>query len=290
VKTYLDCVPCFVRQGLDAARMATDDEVVHERVVRKVLEHVAEVPFDRTPAHMSHVIYGIVRDLSGCEDPYIEVKEHSNRFALDLYPEMQTLVDKSDDPFETAVRVAIAGNIIDFGVTGTVDLDCVRETVAHAIEAPLDEALLDMLRSAARDADDILYLVDNAGEIVFDRLLVEHMPREKVTVVVKGGPIINDATIADARSIGLTELVEVVESGTRSAGTILETCSRPFRERFARADLVIAKGQGNYEALNDVDKPVFFLLKAKCAVIARHLDCRVGDIVIAATQPLRATA
>jgi len=229
------------------------------------------------------VIYGVVREQSGCEDPYIEVKQQSNKFALELYPEMKALVEKSNTPFETALRIAVAGNIIDFGVTGTVDLGRVRETVTHALEAPLNDALVETMQTAVRDAQDILYVADNAGEIVFDRLLIERMPLERVTVVVRGGPIINDATMDDAQSTGLTDLVDVVESGTRSAGTILETCNRPFRERFARADLIVAKGQGNYEALNDVDRPIFFLLKAKCPVIARHLDCQVGDIVVAAT-------
>jgi len=284
VKAVLECLPCFVRQALEAARMATDDETVQERVVREVLKRAAEASFDETPVHMSHVIHSVVREQSGCEDPYREVKEYSNRFCLELYPEMQSVVEQSDDPFETAIRLAIAGNIIDFGVANTVEIDRVRDTIAHALEAPLDGAMVQLMQTAVTEAEDILYLADNAGEIVFDRLLLEQMPVDKITVAVKGGPIINDATIDDARSAGLTEIVSVIESGTRSAGTILDTCTAEFRERFAAADLVIAKGQGNYEALNDIEKPVFFLLKAKCPVIASHLNCRVGDIVLTATS------
>ncbi len=288
VKAALECAPCFIRQALDAARMATDDETVHEQVVREALRLAAEFRFDQTPVHISRPIHAAVRNYSGCADPYREVKQQSNTFALGLYPEMNAVIDESASPFETAVRLAIAGNIIDFGVMNPADLDCVHETVEHALKAPLDIALVERMGQAVQEAHDILYLADNAGEIVFDRLLLERMPLDKITVVVRGEPIINDATMDDARAVGLTEIVNVIESGTTYAGTILETCSDTFRERFARSDLVIAKGQGNYEALNDADKPAFFLLKAKCAVVARHLHCAVGDIVLAATPAVLA--
>jgi len=290
VKAGLECGPCAIRQALDAARLATDDETVHERVVLDALRMVAECGFEKTPVHISQPIYARVRELSGCDDPFREVKELSNRFAMDLFPEMEKLVEKSDRPFETAVRLAIAGNIIDFGVMNATKLDYVHETIDHALESPLDEALVQTMHRAIHDARDILYLADNAGEIVFDRLLLGQMPLDKVTVVVKGGPIINDVTMDDARFAGLTEMVNVVASGTTCAGTVLEDCTEEFRERFAETDLVVAKGQGNYEALNEIDKPIYFMLKAKCTVIASDLNCDVGDIVLTATSAAMAMA
>ncbi|MCK4815836.1 DUF89 family protein, partial [bacterium] len=126
----------------------------------------------------------------------------------------------------------------------------------------------------------ILYLADNAGEIVFDRLLIEQLPYEKITVVVKGKPVINDATMDDAEFAGLTEIVEVFDNGSDAPGTILQDCSQTFRDRFEDADLVIAKGQGNYETLSEVDKDIFFLLKVKCFIIARDIDCEVGEMIL----------
>jgi uncharacterized protein with ATP-grasp and redox domains len=139
---------------------------------------------------------------------------------------------------------------------------------------------LDGFRNAAAAAKDILYIADNAGEIVFDRLLIKQIGPEKITFVVKGGPIINDATIEDAQAAGLTDLMKVIDTGDDAPGTILEFCSEDFQHCFEAADLVIAKGQGNYETLSNIDKNIFFLVKAKCPVIARDLGCEVGETIL----------
>ncbi|MCK5255186.1 MAG: DUF89 family protein, partial [Deltaproteobacteria bacterium] len=123
---------------------------------------------------------------------------------------------------------------------------------------------------------------DNAGEIVFDRLFIEQLPREKVTYVVRGEPIINDVTIEDAREVDMFELVDVIDNGSDAPGTILETCSHEFQKRFASSDLVIAKGQGNYETLSDINKRIFFLLQVKCPVIAKDIGFEVGSFVVKA--------
>ena len=144
--------------------------------------------------------------------------------------------------------------------------------------------MLERLRRRVQETKSILYLADNAGEIVFDRLLIEQLPRDRVTVAVKGGPVINDATREDAEAAGLIDLVEVIDNGSDAPGTILEQCSPSFQRRFAEADLVIAKGQGNYETLNDVPREVFFLLKVKCPVIARDIACDLGHIAVHCNQ------
>jgi uncharacterized protein with ATP-grasp and redox domains len=284
LKAYLECMACFVRQAIDGARLATADATVREQIVREVIKKAAEFPMNLPPSDMSVDIYEIVRRVSGNDDPFSEVKKESNRFALDLYPEMKQLVETSDRPFETAVRLAIAGNIIDSGIAQTFDLDDVHETVDHALEAPLNEELLETFNAAVDRAENILYVADNAGEIVFDRLLIDLIGPEKVTVAVKSGPIINDATMQDAETAGLTGMVRVVESGCVAAGTSLAMCNDEFMEIFDTADLVVAKGQGNFEALEEADKPIFFLLKAKCDVIARHMECKLGDIMLRATD------
>jgi uncharacterized protein with ATP-grasp and redox domains len=142
-------------------------------------------------------------------------------------------------------------------------------------------------RQAVNDAREILYIADNAGEIVFDRLLIERLPIEKVTVAVKGSPVINDVTMEDALVAGLPRIVEVIDNGSDAPGTILESCSGYFQERFEKADLVIAKGQGNYETLSDIDKNIFFILKAKCPVIARDIGCEVGQMIFQKTKVFR---
>jgi len=279
MRTFLDCIPCFIRQALDAARMATGDQAIHERVLREALRMAATLDPQATPPAMGQRLHRLIRELTENDDPYAQVKQRFNALALRAYPRLRRLVEEADDPFATAARLAIAGNVIDSAIHNELHHAGVEEAVRHALSAPLtgDPAAF---QEAVASSRDILYLTDNAGEIVFDRLLIERMPLEKVTVAVRGRPVLNDATVEDAEVAGLTALVEVIDNGSDAPGTILEDCSQDFRRRFRRADLVVAKGQGNYETLSDVGRGVFFVLKAKCPVIARDLGCEVGSLVL----------
>ena len=280
MKTFLDCVPCFLKQALDAARMASDDPEAHARVLRTVAGAVSKMEMDDTPPSMGQVIHRVVREETGEEDPYREVKDRFNALALSMYPGLKRTVAESDDPFGTAVRLAVAGNIIDFGARSDIDEESLGRSISESLAWPLEDEALDGLRRAVDSADDILYVGDNAGEIVFDRVLIEEMRADRVTFVVRGAPIINDVTLRDAVDVGMTDLVAVVENGSDAPGTILSDCSEEFRERFLRADLVIAKGQGNYETLSRAPGRIFFVLKAKCPVIARDIGCEIGAVVV----------
>jgi uncharacterized protein with ATP-grasp and redox domains len=236
---------------------------------------------------MGRIIHRYVKEVSNNSDPYKEVKEKFNNAAKLLCDELQLekFIESSEDPFGTAVRIAIAGNIIDFGVTSSIDENKVKETVEACLEADIKGNASRELMEAVYKAKKILYLGDNAGEIVFDKLLIKRLPCEKITFVVKGEPIINDATMEDAEKVGMTELVNVIDNGADIPGTILRYCSLEFREKFEEADLIISKGQGNYETLSEIsNKKIFFLLKAKCPVIAEDLQCQVGDIVLKCNQ------
>ena len=279
MKTYFDCIPCIARQTLDAVRLATADETVHEQVLREVLRTAAEMDLRQAPPQLAQWIHRRIRRHIGQDDPYRQIKDRFNQMALKLYPMLQELVEKSDDPWETAVRLAIAGNVIDFGVNGRLGETEVRQSVTHALSASLD-ADVGEFSGAVSDARQILYLADNAGEIVFDRLLIEQILPKKVTVAVRGVPVINDATMTDAQDAGMTELTEVIDNGSDAPGTVLQDSSPAFRDRFHEADLIIAKGQGNYETLSEVDKHIYFLLKVKCPVIARHIGCPMGSLVL----------
>lgn len=280
MKTYLDCISCFVRQGLEVARFVSDDERVHEKVLRGVLEAALSLDFRQPPPAMGQQIHRLVRELTGQADPYREVKDRFNAFGLQLYPKLKEQIENSDNPLETSIRLAIAGNIIDFGPYGQIDRAQVEESISHSLSARLPSDSVEDFRQAVGQAKEILYLADNAGEIVFDRLLIEQLGYPKITVVVKGSPVINDATLADAQTAGLTDLVEVIDNGSDAPGTILETCSARFQDRFSSVDLIIAKGQGNYETLSNFPGNIFFLLKAKCPVIANHLGVEVGSLVL----------
>ncbi len=284
MRTYLECVPCFLRQALDASRSVTSDPAVHEKVVRETLRLASRMRFDVSPPWMGQRIHRLLREATGDPDPYREAKRRSNAVAMELYPELKKRVAASADPFATAVHLAIAGNVIDLGCKADLHDGDVHRAIEEALAAPINLREIHAIRQAIREAKAILYLADNAGEIVLDRLLIECMPTERTTLVVRGRPIINDATREDAEAAGLTDLVEVIDNGTDVPGTILNQCSAAFRRRFENADLILAKGQGNYETLNqerlDGGQEMFFLLKAKCAVIARDLGCRTGEMVV----------
>ena len=283
METYFDCIPCFIRQTLDAVRLVTDDKGVQERVLRDVLSVASNMDLTQSPPVIGQYIHRKIREFSGVADPYRKIKDRFNHLARELYPQLKTRVEVSAGPLETAVRLAIAGNIIDCGVNGNLQASDIDQGIDHALTEPLEGPLAEF-SAAIHQAEKILYLADNAGEIFFDRLLIEQMPLEKITVVVKAIPIINDATLSDAQEAGLTDMVEVIDNGSDAPGTILDDCSQTFRARFEQADLVLAKGQGNYETLSGVEKDIFFVLKAKCPVIAEHLGCEVGSLVLRRTE------
>ena len=284
MRTYFDCVPCFVRQVLDSVRMITDDEQIQEKVLREALFLGSKMDLSQSPPAMAQKIHRFIHEITGVKDPYLEVKNRFNKLALQMYPELKQRVETSVAPLETAVRLAIAGNIIDFGVNSVVEQSQVEKTIAESLTEPLDKEAMEEFREATSQAEDILYLGDNSGEIVFDRLLIEQLPYEKITFAVKSGPILNDATIEDAQIVGLTDIVNVIDNGSDAPGTILESCSEAFRRRFDKSDLIIAKGQGNYETLSNIDKNIFFMLQPKCVVLARHLGCEIGSLVLTGTN------
>ena len=269
MNSYLDCIPCFVRQALDAARMADDDPLLHQQILRDVLLLTAEMDLSVSPPAIGQQIHRKLRELSGIVDPYANVKRHFNRMALDMIPELRTRVAAAKNPFAAALRLAIAGNIIDFGPKGNTTEKDVLDAITHAFSRPL-HGDLHAFQDAIDKADNILYLADNAGEIVFDRIFIEQILPKRVALSVRGAPVINDATFEDAKETGLTDLIEVIDNGSDAPGTILSDCSATFLQRFRAADLIIAKGQGNFETLSEESAPLFFLFKAKCPVIAAH--------------------
>jgi uncharacterized protein with ATP-grasp and redox domains len=279
MKTDFECVPCFIRQTLDTVRMTTDDPIVHERALRETLSVISQMDFQGSPVAMGRSIQRLIQQITGVDDPYKQLKRKFNRLALDLYPMLKQRVNTAADHFEVAARLALAGNMIDFGSGQTIRTSDVVETIEKSLSAAIFGDIRS-LQQAVEAADTIIYLGDNCGEIVFDRLFIEQLLPKKVTYVVRAAPIINDVTMADAMATGMTERVNVIDSGSDAPGTLLEECSKSFKKAVKRSDLVIAKGQGNYETLCEIDKPVYFMLKAKCPVVARDIGCEIGSYVI----------
>jgi damage-control phosphatase, subfamily I len=278
MNAYLDCFPCFVKQALSGGRMATDDEHKLKLLLDSIGGMIKDIPVESTPPETGELIYAEVSRITGCTDPYKEKKAANIAEALRLYPELKKIVAVSDDHLLTAIRIAIAGNVIDFGVSRKFDIE---KDVTTILKQDFGHCDYDVFRNKLAKAKTVLYLGDNAGESVFDKILIEELKR-KVVFVVRDCPVINDATRQDAIDSGLDKVARIMSSGSRAPGIVPKLCSHEFMEIFNNADLVISKGQGNYEGLSNVKRPVFFLLKAKCNVIAKDIGVRLNDIVLKA--------
>ena len=280
MKSKPECDRCFMRQAENAARRMRLGEAQRQQLLDSVAEQLQQAPIDVPPPVRASRVHACVREHTHNPDPYLEAKQAATAHALTLYPRLKAMIAAADDPLDTAIRLAIAGNIIDLGVADEYDLEASIQRVLK-LRPAIDQ--LDRLKSAIGQSATLLYLADNAGETVMDRLLIETMSKP-VTYVVKGGPAVNDATRADAIAAGLHHCCEIIDNGAASLGTLLDQCSSNFVQRFNKAELIIAKGMANYESLAGTRSGLYFLLQAKCAVIADHLGVVEKSIIVLEDQ------
>ena len=261
----------------------SDDEQTQHRVLRAVCAAVPGFSLDATPIDLGREVHRIVRETLGVDDPYLEAKRRDNARAVALLPELRQRITVCPDPIRMALRLAALGNAIDLGVYSSVDIE--RE-IEHGLGDGKELTDYPLFKERLEQVDNVLYLGDNAGEIAFDRLVVEQLGRlgKRVTFVVRGRPILNDVTLEDAQSVNMHDVAEVISSGADGPGTVLHRCSPEFVKSFGQAGLILSKGQGNFEGLSEACGPLFFLLKAKCPVVARELGVAVGDMVLRAQR------
>jgi len=278
MRAQLDCFPCFLRQAMIALRFGTKDEALQETILKSTLEEIRNTETSKPPAYTTTFIHRKIRQMLGI-DPFREIKSEYNRIALGLYPSLKTAVEKSRDPLWMGARLAIAGNVIDFGIFTSVDIE---GALKKALNTQIAVDDFNSFKEAVLKSDEILYLTDNAGEIVFDRLLIETLNRlgKKVKAVVKGAPVLNDSTMDDAEETGLAAVCEVIDNGSDAVGTMLDWTSPAFQKTFHNARLVISKGQGNFETLAGNEKTIFFLFQSKCDVVSKELRLSKGSMLL----------
>jgi len=278
MRTYLDCIPCIIEQAIKTARELTQDWEKREILLQRVLETLSNISYNQSPPYLGREAHRVIRRILDNPDPYLKLKREFNRVGKELFPSLQERVNHSKDRFTDAVKLAIAGNIIDFGPQHHFEL---RETIDKVLHTKPAIDHTESLKEDIESASIILYLGDNAGETFLDRILIEKMPPKEIYYGVRGSPVINDATSEDAYWAGLDRVAKIISNGSDAPGTILEDCSTEFKDIFARSDLVIAKGHGNYETLNEIGaKKIYFLLMVKCETIAKDVGCSVGDFVV----------
>jgi len=283
MKTYLDCLPCLMSQALKAARAATDDEEVQRQVVNAVAGLIPELSLGLKAPEVAQRGYRLISQVTGNNDPFHQAKVEANHSALVLLPKLKQLIEQSADRLFMACRLAILANSVDLGPnfehSGIESI--IDET--RTCSLPLAVNDYDQFWSSLNNSRSLLYLGDNAGEIVFDYLFIEEINRVKEVetyFAVRGKPVINDVTMDDALAIGMDRVARVISSGSDAPATILSQCSTELQQLFRSADIIIAKGQGNYESLEGEKGNIFFLLRAKCPLIARFLGVNVGDCVL----------
>ncbi len=278
MKLKIDCVPCLFRQALTTTKKATNSLEIQRKVLMDVANLLPTLMSLPTPTHAGRIVHNLPKKYTKVYDPYKKDKEKHIEIAKKLYCELKKDVEKSSDPLSCAIKIAVAGNVIDFGRGEEFDpLKDVEETLNCEFKVFDYEEF----KKCLNNVKVILYLGDNAGETVFDRVLIEELNRlgKKVLYVVKGVPVLNDATYDDAVKSGLNEVCEIINSGCDAPGILLEYCSDSFKELFFSSQLIISKGQGNFEALSEVKAPVFFLFKVKCQPVADETNLPLNSLV-----------
>ena len=291
MKMFLDCLPCVLNQILDASRMSSADERLHAEILKEGFALLARYEEYHSSPDLVADMHKIVKRVTGVADPYAQTKARDIKAALEVYPALTAFLD--DDSIDLtgeacseadlgcikmyrALKIAVTGNILDSAIMKDIDL---ARSLDEELKRPFVLCDLSLFLEKLRSAKTILIIADNAGEAVFDRVLIEYLDHKDLIYAVRDVPIINDLTIEDARAAGVDRCACVISCGSDAPGAILSRCDEELRAIFDRADIVISKGQGNFEALSDCGRDVFFLLKAKCAMIAKRLDVRIGDYV-----------
>lgn len=287
MRYFADCFTCYMNQIHKALRLL-DPDIDERKIVnaqKKMMEFVAKTDLDNTNnISFGTEVYSIVAETLGVKDPYKELKRKYNQLALDLYPKIKNIVVKSNHQLKSAIQMSIMGNSIDFGASNTIDLDKELEEIEK--NAKNGKLNIEELIQSINKSKIILILGDNTGEIVFDRILIEQILTEfsdkKIYYSVRSGPIINDSTMEDARFVGLDKICAIVETSA-SPGIIIDKSTTEFVKVFEEADLIISKGQGNFEAIVDIDtddKDVYLLLKAKCMLMTYIFELPLGSLIL----------
>lgn len=277
-----ECLYCLVRQLTKLANKLTQDDKRKEEIINYGLEVIRDNYFKETSLFITGIIYEFACNKTCISDPYKEEKKDFNVFANEIIKEFSLRKYLCENySLDELIRLSIAGNVIDFSLGYDIDKSDLQIAIDESLTANLFGSNSEKFASAIKKANNIMFIGDNAGEIVFDKLLIEKLPKNKITYVVKGGPIVNDVTNEDAKEIELDKMVKVIDTGAAIQGIEFSKCSSIFMESYREADLIVSKGQANYESLSERnDKETFYLLKAKCQVIADDIGCNHNQYVL----------
>ncbi|MHA1859852.1 MAG: damage-control phosphatase ARMT1 family protein [Candidatus Asgardarchaeia archaeon] len=278
MKASIECVPCTLRQLMEYSKEATDDLKVQEKVLREFMKELLKVDWEMETFDMAYLSKRILEKVTGVYDPFKRKKREFNRRALELIPKVREKIVMSDDKLEAAIRLAVAGNVIDLAPGKDFN---VERTVDEVMNVEFKVYHYDELKDDIERARKVIYLCDNTGEIVFDKVVISMLRDmgKEVICYVRNIPIINDATVEDALEVGLDEVAEIRSADLTNdteEGKRLDDLKSVLKD----AEVVISKGQGNFEMLYGVEGNIYFLFRVKCTLAARYLGLSVGDYLI----------
>ena len=283
MKVNYECASCMLRQSREAIEHATESDKIRMKSTLKVLEFMDNNFKSNVNSNkLGTDLHQLIMKETGNDDPYKMLRQEGNRIGLKLMPTAQDIIQENPS-FENYVKIAVAGNIIDFGALEE-DTDMEKLIRDKIVEEPVINDI-SLLEKDLKNAKRILYLADNGGEIVFDKLLIKKIKEDydlEIILALKEGPILNDALMEDAIDLKLDEYATLITTGARSVGVVNAYISDELHRLLDEVDLIISKGMGNYEGLTEmhVKSPVYFLLTAKCNTIAREIGVEKGNKVV----------
>jgi len=282
MKVSLECAHCLLERAINQVRLATDDPELQMSVITEMTKFLGEnFNSESVPSNI-----GTDRDL-------IVQRMTGKVMALNILPELIQLVDEAKDQhsmFRTATLIAAAANAIEFDVSGQeFSLDELRQILDN-VESDLAVDQVDEFRKLCENVNEVIFLHDNAGEVVLDMILMREIKRlgPRVIAVVKGGPILNDATMIDADEVNLLDYAdEVIDTGAPAIGVNLERNSKEFVDIFHSAELIVAKGMGNFESLTEFEPeaPTVHIMRTKCIPVAKHVGVQKNKNVVMIRYP-----
>lgn len=273
----LNCILCNLKQVLTVTDLVKLDSDSKEVIMRDVLGYLQNTNYRRSNPEVIKGTWDIITKHINNINPYGEIKNYYNREVMNIADKIRNIINQSEDTFNTALKIAITANLIDFAASHTFDEKMLLDKINTINEQHMVIDDSKKLCEKLQTAKTLLYLGDNCGEIVIDKIFIEYInaifPNIKVYYGVRGEAIVNDVTVEDADMVQMQEVAEVISNGDGSLGTVIEKTSTVFRDVFYKADVVIAKGQGNYESLSEIDRNhIFFLFMAKCDAVASSLN------------------
>ena len=276
------CFECIVNQAVGVVNSSGAETKKQIQTLKEVLAVLAQADEGLNPAAIAGITNRIMMDSLEIEDLYQQDKKANHQLAYSYLDDLRELSGKGNDSLEQALKVSAAGNIIDSVHASGYEL---WDEVIGTVENRFRGGGVPAFRERMKESSHLLYLADNVGETVFDRVLIENL-EIPVKYAVKGGPILNDATLEDALAAGIDQVAEIVVTGSQSPGTLLEECTEEFQELFDKSPLILSKGQANYETMDEMGDKVFFLLRVKCPLLAEQLEAPIGSLVMKQGKPL----